>query len=462
MATLQSYFPGSIYPDHYDPPIPGVVSIASLDILISGQDAELLSSSSTKQLWQLSNGLKIELMGSGFKHDGAGSVTAGTATSLKLLLNDGTSLLKSLTGITWQPKGNNPFYDGYTLQAEWLAGNDTIKGGNGDEDLYGHTGRDTISSGGGNDYVDGGEGKDTYDGGAGIDYLAFVEAHWNVNAKHGIKLDAVAGTVIDPYGNSETFKNFEAYRGTQFADTIKGSAKDELFMGFEGADVIDGGGGKDLLRYERDSRYGGNAGIVVNLRAGTIRDGFGDQDIVKNVEDIRGTEQADAMTGSAVANMLDGQGGNDTINGDAGSDVLYGGAGTDKLTGASGNDKLYGDAGNDTLYGGSGGDRLYGGAGADTFVYKATADSSVAAADTIFDFSLSSGDRIHLSGIDANTKLSANQAFTFIGTAGFHGSAGELRIVKDASDTYVYGDKTIDFAIHLDDALALTAGDFVL
>ncbi|WP_436041195.1 M10 family metallopeptidase C-terminal domain-containing protein, partial [Rhizobium sp. LjRoot98] len=96
------------------------------------------------------------------------------------------------------------------------------------------------------------------------------------------------------------------------------------------------------------------------------------------------------------------------------------------------------------------------------------ADSTVAVSgrDTIFDFSGTGGDRIDLSAIDANTAASGNQAFTYVGTAAFTGKAGELRYVKAASDTYVYGDVNgdgkADFAIHLDDAVSLAKGYFVL
>lgn len=61
---------------------------------------------------------------------------------------------------------------------------------------------------------------------------------------------------------------------------------------------------------------------------------------------------------------------------------------------------------------------------------------------------------------------SGNQAFTYLGTAAFTGAAGELRYIKHASDTYVYGDtngdRKVDFAIHLDDAISLSKGYFVL
>jgi Ca2+-binding RTX toxin-like protein len=157
-----------------------------------------------------------------------------------------------------------------------------------------------------------------------------------------------------------------------------------------------------------------------------------------------------------------------TTKGGIGADVLEGGSGKDTLQGLGGNDTLKGAAGADTLYGGAGADDLYGGAGADTFQFKALSETTVAASgrDTIFDFSAAAGDRIDLSGIDANTKTTANDAFSFVGTKAFSGKAGELRYEKQASDTYVYGDvngdKKADFAIHLDDAITFEKGYFVL
>lgn len=85
--------------------------------------------------------------------------------------------------------------------------------------------------------------------------------------------------------------------------------------------------------------------------------------------------------------------------------------------------------------------------------------------DTIFDFTPKS-DRIDLSAIDANTSIAGDQAFLFAGTAAFGGKKGELRYVRDVSDTYIYGDvngdRKADFAIHLDDTVTLQKGYFVL
>ncbi|MGI0528190.1 hypothetical protein [Rhizobium giardinii] len=104
-------------------------------------------------------------------------------------------------------------------------------------------------------------------------------------------------------------------------------------------------------------------------------------------------------------------------------------------------------SGNDAL----GADDLMGGSDADTFVFK-TADESTSALtgrDSIFDFSGTGGDGIDVADIDANSAAS-----------------GELRYANQASDTYVYGDtngdRNADCAVHLDDAVSLSKGYFVL
>ena len=168
------------------------------------------------------------------------------------------------------------------------------------------------------------------------------------------------------------------------------------------------------------------------------------------------------------AHNLVGSSGSDTYTGTRFSDRITGNAGNDALLGANGRDRIKGDAGNDILTGGAGADDLWGGAGADSFIFKTIAESTVKTSgrDTIFDFSTVQKDKIHLSSIDADTLISGNQAFEFIGTQAFSGQAGELRYEKKASDTYIYGDvngdRVADFAIHLDDPVDLLRSYFVL
>ena len=158
--------------------------------------------------------------------------------------------------------------------------------------------------------------------------------------------------------------------------------------------------------------------------------------------------------------------GNDYLSGSQYGDYISGYGGNDTLIGRDGNDRIRGGAGNDDIYGGAGGDSLSGDDGKDIFLFKSAKESTAAAADTIYDFSIREGDRIDLHEIDANGKKAGNQEFDFIGQAEFHHKAGELRIEKSGHDTYIYGDTNgdgaADFAIHLDDGIALKARYFDL
>lgn len=157
-----------------------------------------------------------------------------------------------------------------------------------------------------------------------------------------------------------------------------------------------------------------------------------------------------------------------TMNGGNGNDLLIGTGEQDVLNGGKGNDTLKGGAADDRLYGGAGADKLYGEAGADTFVFRAKGDSTLATAgrDTIYGFDGKAGDRIDLSGFDANDTKSGLQDFSYIGAAKFSGKAGELRFEKVGTKTYVYadtnGDKTADFAINFDNSVNFQKDYFVL
>jgi len=137
------------------------------------------------------------------------------------------------------------------------------------------------------------------------------------------------------------------------------------------------------------------------------------------------------------------------------------------LTGTLWDERVIGLAGTDRLLGGKGQDVLEGGLGADSFVFaKGDTGKTRGAADTIEDFRHGQHDEIDLSAIDANIRRGKNNAFDFIGDDGFSRAAGELRYEKRGEETYIYGDvngdRKADFAIHLDGAMKLRAGDFDL
>lgn len=219
-------------------------------------------------------------------------------------------------------------------------------------------------------------------------------------------------------------------------DRLSGDGGNDVLTGGSGADRLTGGEGTDTASYAGASKV-----VTASLA-----------DVSRNTNDAKGDIYAsiEGLTGSSHA------------------DGLYGNGGANTLSGGSGNDILSSGSGNDRLYGALGADDLVGGSGADTFLFRALSDSTVAVAgrDTIFDFSGTGGDRIDLSAIDADSATSGNQAFDYIGTTAFSGEAGELRSIKSASDTYIYGDvngdRKVDLAIHLDDAVTLSKGYFIV
>jgi serralysin len=196
---------------------------------------------------------------------------------------------------------------------------------------------------------------------------------------------------------------------------------------------------------------------------------------------LYGNAAKDLMYGSEGHDTLYGDGGNDTIYGERGDDHLYGGSGDDLLNASVGNNRVYGEAGNDTLFSLNGGDimdggtgndlirsgmgkdTLTGGKGADVFTFDAPTDAGKGVkADEIRDFSHAEGDRINLSGIDANGATTGNQAFTFIGATGFSGTAGELRYAGGLVAGDVDGDGLADLELVMVGAPSLVAADFLL
>ena len=174
-----------------------------------------------------------------------------------------------------------------------------------------------------------------------------------------------------------------------------------------------------------------------------------------------------ATAAVAISSSTKATSGNDEITGTAKAEKLDGLAGNDLLKGLAGNDTLIGGAGFDTLVGDAGADNLTGGSEADIFKFTALSDSGITSKtrDTITDF-LSGIEKIDLSAIDANEKLSGDQAFSFIGSAAFSktNATGQLRF--DATSHILYGSSNADskpeFSIQLNGVKSLVADDFIL
>jgi Ca2+-binding RTX toxin-like protein len=236
-----------------------------------------------------------------------------------------------------------------------------------------------------------------------------------------------------------------------------GSEKKNMLYGLDGADILtandgndilDGGTGIDRMSGGRgnDTYYVDDAGDRV---IETSSSGGTDRVFTSASYTLGAYVEALTATGSSAISLT----GNSLAN---------------AITGNAGKNTLKGNGGNDKISGGSGADNLYGGSGADTFVFTALKDSTVSSSgrDTIHDFSSRYHDKLDLKAIDASTKKSGNQAFTFIEKSAFHHKAGELRYTKTGSGVYVYGDVNGDgkgdFSFFLKGVPTLSKGDFIL
>ena len=246
-------------------------------------------------------------------------------------------------------------------------------------------------------------------------------------------------------------------------DTLNGGDGDDELHGDDDHDILNGGSGSDIMYggYGNDTFYVEYEGdwVVELIGEGTdhVYTSLTNYMLGDHVENLTFTGAGDPdlnFIGSNVGNILVGKGGNDILDGLGLTDELYGAAGNDVLHGGSGDDLIVGGAGTDVLTGGTGGDifRFFQG------------DSGLgASADTVTDY-VNWVDKIDLRDIDANSGLAGDQAFTFIGTAAFSGTAGELRYMFDGTDTWLQGDFTgdgvADFEIVFTGSLPLYTTDF--
>src|SRR5262249_7324843 len=142
----------------------------------------------------------------------------------------------------------------------------------------------------------------------------------------------------------------------------------------DGADVIHGGTGTDVISYRNRT-----APLTVTMDGVAANDGEpGEKDNVEvDVENLIAGRGNDTITGNASDNLIEGHTGADTLSGGAGNDTLIGGALPDTIASVAwgGNatavdlsaDTLNGNDGNDYLVGGMANDTLSGGNGNDTF-----------------------------------------------------------------------------------------------
>ena len=276
--------------------------------------------------------------------------------------------------------------------------------------------------------------------------------------------DHIVGTLID-----------EQIWGLTGDDFLSGQGGHDWLIGGDGNDILVGDYGDDVLIGEsgNDAMFGGygndycrvdSIGDSVHEIAGAGLDTVGsrvDWKLGAHVENLElfgspSTGGAIRGTGNNLANEIWGNSLNNVLNGLGGHDILRAGYGNDRVNGGAGNDR---------------------------YLFK-QADVNLAWVDTVR-IGRGEDDRIGLRQIDAIAGA-GNDTFTFVGSRGFSGTAGELRYeyfgrwsalgnsFQETGELFrllgdVDGDGNADFAILVqvqesfpEDALGLNANDFWL
>lgn len=236
------------------------------------------------------------------------------------------------------------------------AGNDRITGGDVTDFINGGVGDDVIFGMGGDDYLSSGGGADTVDGGAGHDMLAFD----GQRSRYVITVTATGVTVTGPSdgyngptvtsvltnieeisfldqrvflgSGVEGTANSDLLTGTAAIDTLNGYDGDDILIGDDGDDIINGGAGNDTASFERVS---GSlpGGVTIDLHLTGVQTGGSGhgRDTLISIENLRGSQYSDTLTGDDGVNRIDGGDGADVLNGGLGADTLIGGVGQDRV-----------------------------------------------------------------------------------------------------------------------------------
>ena len=242
-----------------------------------------------------------------------------------------------------------------------------------------------------------------------------------------------------------------AGRLTSGNDSLGGSGADETFevpssnSNLSSNDTIAGGGGHDIMLFERTSSLGVNYVLMPNVSGIEEFDVTASSDVVVTLDDaiidqadndtlcitfdgdplaldlrdvvdpsvgrvevwgtgtvtLRDAARQAVFVGDIAGGEVNGGTGRDTIGGGTGDDTLRGGDNDDILTGGTGRDSLDGGNDQDRLEGGGGNDTLSGGAGYDMLTGGAGTNLSSGGSgpDT---FVVSSGETLTITDFDVN------------------------------------------------------------
>jgi len=165
--------------------------------------------------------------------------------------SDGVSYIDDPAGVTVD-LGTGSADDGWG--GVWaFGGTDTLIS---IENVEGSNFNDTLIGNGGDNVINGGAGDDTIDGGAGVDLLDLSAGTagilfflTNGSSDTTVNLSSIGLSTA----TGDTYKNMEGVIGTNFDDTLFGSANVDVLTGGGGTDKMTGNAGSDTFKFNATS-----------------------------------------------------------------------------------------------------------------------------------------------------------------------------------------------------------------
>ncbi|WP_460005872.1 calcium-binding protein, partial [Methylorubrum rhodinum] len=220
-------------------------------------------------------------------------------------------------------------------------GNITLTGGSGADTFTTLDGIDTLNGGAGADTLNGGAGADRLTGGTGNDAFVVDNAGDLVFEASGGGVDRVFASTSYTLQAGQEIEGLQLLAATGSANlNLTGNAISQSLVGNNGANVINGGIGRDAMT----GRGGGDTYIVDNLGDRITEAAGGGRDTVlatasyalgagQEIEalqllastgsarfNLSGNEFGQSLVGNNGANVLDGRGGGDVLTGRGGAD----------------------------------------------------------------------------------------------------------------------------------------------
>ncbi len=267
------------------------------------------------------------------------ATTAGT-----LVLTAGTAVERVVIGTGLAATAVSSGTLALGVDASAVAGALTLAGNAGANALTGTAFDDSIDGGAGNDTLAGGAGDDVLSGGTGLDIASYAAATEAVTLSLALSQGQQAGNL-----GTDRLLSIEGIIGGAGNDRLTGDGNANALTGGAGNDTLDGGAGNDSLiggsGSDAASYASAGAAVVVNLGlsgAAQATGGAG-SDTLLLIEDLVGSDYADALTGNGGANRIAGGAGADTVTGGTAADTLLGDGGDDLFIVASAADVVAGE-----------------------------------------------------------------------------------------------------------------------